>query len=235
MKKLIAVTLLVFISIIGIALASKNTKYIKKDINTSISLNTAIEYMKEGKNKMNYKKAVKIMLPLCEKKVTGACHLLGKLYENGGYGLEKNLEKSMIYKKMSCEYGSGFSCFNISKTLFKQDEDQKAFVYLEKSCDSNYTQGCQVLGLLYEGKSKKQDYKKAIFFHNKACNLNDSLSCYSEATFYLKGLGVAINYKKAIKLFKKSSSLGNKLASDRLKFLKRQNNIRVGDDNNGSE
>ena len=172
-----------------------------------VVLNNATKYVNGKYVKKNYKKAEKILVPLCKKKVRGSCYLLGRLYFNGGYGLEKNITKHNQYRKLSCNNGSGFACYNMAKDFFEKNEDKKAIVYLQESCDNNFTKGCQSLGLIYGGKGVEKDYNKSMYFYKKACILNDALSCYSQAIFYLKGFGVEKNFSKTLNFFSKACKL----------------------------
>lgn len=205
---------------VNTACSSKMKENIKYDDNNTVYMNKALDYI-SGKNiKKDYKKAATILNKLCSNKYPQACNVLSKIYFEGKYGLKKDTSKYMQYQAFSCDYGLSYICIDVAKEFFKREENKKAFIYLEKSCDYNISKGCQVLGLLYEGKNKDQNYKKAMLFYTKGCILNDSLSCYNKANFYLKGFGVEKNYKKAIKYFKKSETLGNKLATKKLNFLK---------------
>lgn len=193
---------------------------IEKSKDNDILLKKAIKYINGDSIGKNYKKATDILTPLCKKKLVSACYLLGSVYANGKYGIKKDINQSIQYRGLACNYGVSNACMVVAKELFKKDEDKKAIDYIKKACDYNASKSCQFLGLYYEGRGKQQDYNKSMFFHNKACNLNNALSCYSQATFYLKGLGVKKDYKEAVKLFKKSSILGNDLAPAMLDVLK---------------
>ena len=60
-----------------------------------------------------------------------------------------------------------------------------------------------------EGKGITQDYKKAIYWYEKATNLNNSDAMNSLGTCYYTGKGVQQDYKKAFEWFEKAAIQGN--------------------------
>jgi len=66
------------------------------------------------------------------------------------------------------------------------------------------------LDVLYDNKyTKKQDIKKAFYFYNKSCELNNGYVCNHIGFMYEVGKGINKNLNKSTKYYQKSYNLGN--------------------------
>ena len=63
----------------------------------------------------DYEKGLSYMSMACEKDQGPACSAIGTGYLLGRYGLEKNIDKSMMLLQKGCELGSVNGCVNLSR------------------------------------------------------------------------------------------------------------------------
>ena len=72
-------------------------------------------------------------------------------------------------------------------------------------------------GYLYSvGLGVKQDYKKAIDYYKKACDMGDTGACNNYGGMFYDGEGVEQNYTKAVELYKKACDMGSETACSNL-------------------
>ena len=64
-----------------------------------------------------------------------------------------------------------------------------AYSSYEEGCAKNSAVSCYELGGSYY-RSKKPDYKKALKYLNKSCDLDESRACYLLGSIYFRGAGV---------------------------------------------
>nr|WP_314166223.1 tetratricopeptide repeat protein [uncultured Campylobacter sp.] len=85
----------------------------------------------------------------------------------------------------------------------------------EQKCKAGDFKACGAVGTFYSiptelgGKASDRDYKKALYFYEKACNGKSYGACVIMGTMYVEGKGVKKDYKKAIELFDKACDGGH--------------------------
>ncbi|WP_374124989.1 tetratricopeptide repeat protein [Leptotrichia hongkongensis] len=140
---------------------------------------------------------------------------------------KKEYDKSFkIYKKFALEgnaYAQYQTALSYSEGYGVVENQEKAFEWLIKSADQDFTSAQNVIGYLYSEGSKdiniEVDYEKAFEWYMKTAKKEDSIGEYSIGIFYLEGFGVEQNFKEAYRWFKKSLNHGYKEAEEMLKEL----------------
>lgn len=91
------------------------------------------------------------------------------------------LDNYMRYCNEKCDKKDGIYCMIIATTF--GHKDNRYLMYLEKSCDGNYSDGCYVYGSYFElnyiDSKNKNSKKEAIYYYNKACKLGYKNACKS--------------------------------------------------------
>lgn len=96
--------------------------------------------------------------------------------------------------------------------LVDQDE-KKAFYWLQKPAESGDSQAQYNLGYLYmTGKGITKDVEKALYWYQKAAEQGNGLAFNQIGYLYIHGHGLAKNPQKAIALFQEGAEKGNMLA-----------------------
>ena len=88
------------------------------------------------------------------------------------------LPKAMKFAIKTCEIDTEI-CENTIEELYIENSDYKNLMDIGNNlCEKDNAFGCILLGgLYYNGFGVKQDYKKAIKFLNKACDLGLKDAC----------------------------------------------------------
>ena len=69
---------------------------------------------------------------------------------------------------------------------------------LETKCNNRDAESCFDLGnLYYDGKGVERDYKKAMEFYGKSCEMGGARGCYNRGVLYYNGEGVKQDYGEA--------------------------------------
>lgn len=127
--------------------------------------------------RQNYKKAMELYNKACEMNNALGCNNLGILYYNGK-GVKQDYKKAMKFVIKTCEIDTE-SCEDILEELYIKNSDYKNLMDIGNNlCEKDNALGCILLGgLYYNGFGVKQDYKRAIKFLNKACDLGLKDAC----------------------------------------------------------
>ena len=142
-------------------------------------------------------------------------------FENKEYS--KSFE---VYEKFALEgnaYAQFQTALSYSEGYCVTANQEKAFEWLIKSANQDFTSAQNVMGYLYSEGSEEMnievDYEKAFEWHMKTAQKEDSLGEYSIGIFYLEGFGVEQNFKEAYRWFKKSLNHGYEEAEEMLEEL----------------
>ena len=127
--------------------------------------------------KQDYKKASELYNKACEMNNALGCNNLGILYYNGK-GVKQDYKKAMKFVIKTCEIDTEI-CENTLEELYIENSDYKNLMDIGNNlCEKDNAFGCILLGgLYYNGFGVKQDYKRAIKFLNKACDLGLKDAC----------------------------------------------------------
>lgn len=131
----------------------------------------------------------------------------GDLDKHKGYECYRKNDFKCAFKyfKKSCDVGNLKGCTNLGFLYdhgkgVKQDK-KKAILLYKKPCDEKLYSACSNIGTIYRDDKK---YKKAIFYHKKACLGTFLIDCFPLAIFYEKGFGVKKDYKTAMKYYQRT-------------------------------
>ncbi|WP_134044619.1 tetratricopeptide repeat protein [Helicobacter pullorum] len=127
--------------------------------------------------RQNYKKARELYNKACEMNNAQGCNNLGILYYNGK-GVKQDYKKAMKFVIKTCEIDTKI-CEDTIEELYIENSDYKNLMDIGNNlCEKDNALGCALLGgLYYNGFGVKQDYKRAIKFLNKACDLGLKDAC----------------------------------------------------------
>lgn len=144
---------------------------------------------------------------------------LGKLYYHG-FGVEKDYKEAVKWYKKALkevflpdneiEYLIGIMYLEDNFGL--KLNSQESMKFLNKAKEHGSIKALYKLGCLYRDgdiEGFEKNYQKAIDFFEEAHKKEHPESMYELGLFYYSGLGVALDEKKAIELFKKSKAKGN--------------------------
>jgi len=113
------------------------------------------------------------------------CYRLGvELLANGGREERQRaqllfLEECENLYKDACHKAGQFYDTQIGKNA--NEDIPKAITFYKKGCDLNSSEGCYLLGRVYDaGSLGAQDYDKAQMFYGMACELGHSQACSSQ-------------------------------------------------------
>ena len=151
----------------------------------------------------------------------------GMIYQNGLWGVVKNLEKALeLFKKAATPYPDTASPFkngyapaqhNLAITYangigVKQDF-KEALKWFQKAAEQGVAESQFSLGLsYYKGDGVKQDFKEAANWYQKAAQQGNSKAQTNLAIMYIKGEEVPKNSEKAARLTLAAAQQGSILA-----------------------
>lgn len=137
----------------------------------------------------------------CENGNGKICLEIARGYNQGKYGLSKNIDKSIIYAQKACDYKVYEGCSAVNdmtrgvarscgkhvlpkdavmsgNTYLLMNKADKARECFMRACDKKYGIGCRKLGDLYHyGTGAVYDYKTAKVYYAKGCEFGDVQAC----------------------------------------------------------
>jgi len=185
-----------------------------------------------GKSYLNIYNKLKWNPKLAKEFLELACE--GEYYRSCGelVGMYRDFTKAKKYAKIACEHKIGTGCDGLrmlyaeGKGVDKNEKLSKEYLlkamqYYRQSCeqkiDNNLCKNrvCEAIGFdcsmmawhYAHNKKIKTDYKKAIYYYKKGCELQDAESCNSVGYYYQYGKHVKRNLKVAAKYYDKACSL----------------------------
>jgi len=116
-------------------------------------------------------------------------------------------KKSRILPKKS-----GLEYFNLAKVYIRKNQYKKSEPLLTKSCNLNYVDSCNYLGMLYshnlqvhKNSGVQKNERKSTRLYIKTCNLNSPVGCFRYGYYQQKGIGgLTMNKTKSEDLYLKA-------------------------------
>lgn len=171
-----------------------------------------------------YGEAAQELIPLAEKGVPEAQHLLSELYREGG-GLDRDPALRMKWLKKAADAGLVTAQCDLARHYAYGDyEGDEASVDLALAAQWSLKAAklgdarCQyLLARMYQfGKGLKQDAGQAMLLFERAAKAGDAQARNALARMYYSGDGVAVNYGKALDLYLQGARQGDLEAQNRL-------------------
>jgi len=210
---------------------SKALEYLKKaaeDSHASANYMAATIYIRGlvgNKSKEELEKGYKYLLRAEELGNIAAANLIGNMYYEGIYPLDRDVIKAKEYYQKAGEANYVFALNNLGKIEEKDGNLDKAYEYYMRSADLGESWACNKVGEAYRTGILEQDMLKAYEYYNKALDCNYRTiryyAFYNLAKyFYLNGYDtIEANQDKAIEYLKIASNNGVLDASIELFYL----------------
>lgn len=149
-----------------------------------------------------------------------SCFEAGRCYADGTE-VDKDINKGIIYLHKAAKAGYVPAQSYLGLMYYDENNYKKALSWLEKASEQTYDEKpfvismaqCYLGNLYYNEDSGYQDYKKAVYYYEKAAADNDEEAQYMLGLCYYEGAGVEINYEKAFSLWTKAREGGEPRAS----------------------
>ena len=140
-----------------------------------------------------------------------AANLLGNMYREGIYPLEKDMNKALEYYEKASAANYVFAINNLGKYEEERGNLKEAYEYYLKSADLGESWACNKMGEAYRLGIIETDMDKAFKYYNKALDTNHRVlryyAYYNLAKyFYINGYDtVAKDYNKALEYYRIAS------------------------------
>jgi|GEM_PF-1521296 len=175
-----------------------------------------------------YQRPMHLYEKACQYNNMEACYELGILNIQEYIKNRSNdnaLKQGIFYLDRSCSGGYANGCTALAMLYitkdFKQRDENKAIMYLEKACSLNSNFACMALGEIYE-QQEKQDFAKALMYYQKACNAKAHETCAYIGIAYHEGKKVKQDFAKAEEFYRKSISINPNTASNYINIFELQ-------------
>lgn len=171
------------------------------------------EYGKILSQIKEFDKANKIFLELDKRNNPRASNAYGiSLFY--GEGVEKDIEKAMIYYKKAVEQGYAIAENNLAlayRNGFGVEKDEEhAFELFKKSAEQGYAKAQVSLGYCYEaGAGVEKDPDQAVYWYRQAAEQDYAAGQYYLGCAYEYGDGVKKDPKQAVYWYTKAAEQGN--------------------------
>lgn len=127
-----------------------------------------------------------------------------------GYYVRKILPEAINYYKQAAEKKYANALYNLYQIYKRDGDDDLAFSYLEKSAlTDDPTSMLTLADLYFGGYLTNIDYKKAIYWYERALSLDESYAENNLAHCYQEGLGTAVNINRALEVLTLASKHGS--------------------------
>ncbi len=199
---------------------------------TNLLYDMAMECYRANSTPPDYKRAVKYFIEaqsfssLSKAKRKKAEYIIGFCYYHGGYGVQRNYKKAVLWLERAYNNGMKKAAIDIANCYFYGkyclEKDYEAVVrWLKPLADkSKYAQF--LLGECYSkgGYGIKANPKTAFFYYNLSAEGGNTNAMYALAQCYLKGVGVKSSTKKGVEWLKKAADNGISSAVEEYKKYK---------------
>ncbi|MES2650989.1 MAG: tetratricopeptide repeat protein [Bacteroidota bacterium] len=192
---------------ISITEYGKKYAQFKKNIDTYAAMPEYIEANKAAEAK-DYKKAVELYKSIDKKQNPLAYTSIARIAQyQDSYGI--NINEAMLYYHKAIEMGN-LSQIETLAGLYRMEKNNKVeyFKWLKIGAENGLENCYWSLALFYENK----DYQKALFWHTKYAELNNTMAMTKIGDFYKEGKGVTKSATEAFKWYLKAASFTEKYA-----------------------
>ncbi len=165
----------------------------------------------------NLNTAVNILVSSCDSGDRTSCRELGKLYEFGSAGLQKNLAKSRTLYDEACEMGDGDGCFSLamyyaySSNLTNKDY-YAAQAYLQACQLQDWGNNCLRAGDIIASRNPFE--AKVAYEVGCSKQLHAAENCLRLAELYERGVGVRKNLSSAREFYGRACDLRSQIGCE---------------------
>ncbi|WP_181817734.1 tetratricopeptide repeat protein [Psychromonas sp. B3M02] len=177
----------------------------------------------EAAHSGNYKKAVKIWLPLAEKGDAPAQYTIGWMYESG-QGVKKDLKKAVYWYKKSAEQEYEAAQYVLG-TLYEkgegveQNSEAALSYYLLAAEQGDPISQFQVGNYYQYGIGTYKNNDKSIFWYEKAAEQSHVNAQIDLGKIYQSGEALEIDYEKAVHWYQAAAAQNNAVAQYQLAYM----------------
>ena len=145
-----------------------------------------------SKSREELDKGYKYLLKAYNLGNVAASNMIGNMYYEGIYPLNKDIEKAIYYYKKASEANYVYAFNNLGKIYEEKKEYDIALKYYLESADLGESWACNKVGEYYRKGIVSFDMNKSYLYYNKALDSNYRVLCYYAyynlaIYFYLKG------------------------------------------------
>ncbi len=215
----------------GVPRYSRALEYLKKAAEAShasanyMTANIYIRGLVGNKSKEELEKGYAYLVRAEELGNIAAANLIGNMYYEGIYPLDRDIKKAKDYYKKAGDANYVFALNNLGKIEEKEGNLDKAYEYYMKSADLGESWACNKIGEAYRTGVLEQDMHKAYEYYVKALDCNyrviNYYAFYNLAKYYyLNGFDtIKADRTKAVEYLKIASENGVLDASIDLFYL----------------
>ena len=177
------------------------------------------------KSKEELEKGYSFLIKAFELGNIAAANLIGNMYYEGIYPLDRNIEKAVEYYEKAADANYVFAINNLGKVAYQKGDISKAYDYYLKSANLGESWACNKIGEAYRTGILELDMQKAYDYYNKALDCNHRVLCYFAyynlaKYYYLNGYEtIPADKDRAIEYFKIASDNGILNASKELFYI----------------
>lgn len=177
----------------------------------------------EAAHSGNYKKAVKIWLPLAKKGDAPAQYTIGWMYESG-QGVKEDLKKAVYWYKKSAQQEYEAAQYVLG-TLYEkgsgveQNSEIALDYYLLAAKQGDPISQFQVGNYYQYGIGTRKDNDRSIYWYEKAAQQGHVNAQIDLGKIYQSGEALEINYEKAVQWYQAAANQNNALAQYQLAYM----------------
>ena len=185
----------------------------------------------------DYEKAIELYKQAADAGEDYAMNHLGRIYENGDCGQEKNLEEALKWYKLAAEKnhdGAQESVERVLQSIYdlagnykdgkngveKNEEEAVRYYKLvaedESAGDDMVKNACALLGWLMAANEDEKDDTESVSWYEKAMEKGNVAAINNLGWMYECGQGVQQDYEKAMELYKQAADAGYNYAMNNL-------------------
>lgn len=190
----------------GISLISSLKKLAKKNNPCALHELGNLEYKGEITGYPRYDIAYNYYQKAANYEYPTSCWMIAHMIINKKIGSlsKEDIKFAWLYLSKAERLGSTSAlntigiCYKYGYTINRQADLKKAIDYFERAIKKKYVYAYNNLGLIYE---EKKDYKEAFNYFIQAANYEESWACNKVANYYLQGIYVKKDLKKALEYY----------------------------------
>lgn len=186
---------------------SRLDKYCGNEQSLDLKPGLVCEYLSRYYFDISPKKSYSYIDKACNLDSKRACAKKNR-YVFDGIGVQKNERKAIESFRADCFANSSESCaalgylYYTGKSNYLKKDFSKSFEFIDKACNLGLALGCFAAGVAkYKGEGVEKNLKDAVVYWEKGASMNEFNSMCNLGYFYMKGIEVNLDKKKAKELY----------------------------------